>query len=65
MKALVIHRYGGPEVLSIEDRPVPEVGPKDVLIDVKAASLNPIDYKIRNGKTKPVIRVAMPIVVTF
>jgi len=61
MKAAVIHRYGGPEVLSIEDRPAPTVGPRDVLIDVKAASLNPLDFKIRKGKTKPVIRNPMPI----
>jgi NADPH:quinone reductase-like Zn-dependent oxidoreductase len=61
MKAAVIHRYGGPEVVSIEDRPAPVVGPRDVLIDVKAASLNPLDVKIRHGKAKPVIRMRMPI----
>lgn len=61
MKAAVIHRYGGPEVLSIEERPAPSVGPRDVLIDVVAASLNPLDFKIRSGKTKPVIRIPMPI----
>jgi NADPH:quinone reductase-like Zn-dependent oxidoreductase len=61
MRGLVIHRYGGPDVLSLEERPVPEVGPRDVLIDVKAASLNPLDFKIRGGKAKPVIRMPMPI----
>jgi alcohol dehydrogenase len=61
MRGVVIHRYGGPEVLSLEERPAPEVGPGDVLIDVKAASLNPLDFKIRGGKAKPVIRVPMPI----
>jgi alcohol dehydrogenase len=61
VKALVIHRYGGPDVLSVEDRPAPEVGPRDVLVDVVAASLNPIDYKLRAGKVKLVIRRSMPI----
>jgi NADPH:quinone reductase-like Zn-dependent oxidoreductase len=45
----VIHRFGGPEVLSIEERPAPAVGPRDLLIRVRAASLNPLDFKIRQG----------------
>jgi NADPH:quinone reductase-like Zn-dependent oxidoreductase len=61
MKALVIHRYGGPDVMMLEDRPAPVVGPRDVLIDVKAASLNPIDFKLREGKLKLVLRMAFPI----
>jgi alcohol dehydrogenase len=61
VKALVIHRYGGPDVMSLEERPAPVVGPRDVLIDVKAASLNPIDYKLREGKVKLVLRMAFPI----
>jgi len=61
MKALVAQRYGGPDVLEIVDRPEPEVGPRDVLIAVKAASLNPLDFKIRDGKVKLVIRLRPPI----
>jgi NADPH:quinone reductase-like Zn-dependent oxidoreductase len=61
MQAAVIHRYGGPDALVIEDRPAPVVGARDVLIDVIAASLNPLDFKIRKGKAKPVIRMKMPI----
>ena len=49
MKALVIHRYGGPEVMAIEERPAPAIGPRDLLIRVRAASLNPLDFKIRQG----------------
>ncbi len=61
MQGAVIHRYGGPEVLVVEERPAPVVGPRDVLIDVVAASLNPLDFKIRKGQAKPVIRMKMPI----
>ena len=61
MRALVIHRYGGPDVLSIEDRPDPVPGPRDVLIDVRAASLNPLDFKLREGKVKMALRLKFPI----
>jgi NADPH:quinone reductase-like Zn-dependent oxidoreductase len=49
MKAIVIHGYGGPEVLKYEDYsdPVPGVG--EVLIRVAASSVNPFDFKIRSG----------------
>lgn len=52
MKAVVIHRYGGPDVARLEHAPEPELRPNDVSIDVRAASLNPIDFKIRAGKLK-------------
>ena len=61
MRALVIHRYGGPDVMSLEERPAPRPGPRDVLIDVRAASLNPIDFKLREGKVKAVLKPAFPI----
>jgi NADPH:quinone reductase-like Zn-dependent oxidoreductase len=61
MKAVVAQRYGGPEVLAIVDRPDPPLRPRDVLIDVKAASLNPLDFKIRDGKVKLVVPLAPPI----
>ncbi len=58
----MIHRYGGPEVARIEERPEPEVGARDVLIDVRAASLNPVDFKIREGALKMVRpKLSMPI----
>jgi NADPH:quinone reductase-like Zn-dependent oxidoreductase len=61
MTALVARRYGGPDVLAVVERPEPEVGPRDVLIAVKAASLNPLDFKIRDGKVKLVLRLKPPI----
>jgi NADPH2:quinone reductase len=45
MKAVVARQYGGPDVLELVDRPEPALGPRDVLIAVKAASLNPIDVR--------------------
>jgi len=51
MKAIVVHQYGGPEVLKFEDYPDPVPGPGEVLIRVAAASVNPIDYKRRAGLT--------------
>src|ERR1700733_5392967 len=52
MKAVVVHQYGGPEVLEFEDYPDPVPGPGEVLVKVAAASVNPIDYKRRAGLTK-------------
>ena len=52
MKAIVVHEYGGPEVLKFEDYPDPVPGRGEVLVRVAAASINPIDYKRRAGLTK-------------
>ncbi len=52
MKAIVVHEYGGPEVLKYEDCPDPVPGRGEVLVRVAAASVNPIDYKRRAGLTK-------------
>ena len=52
MKAIVVHHYGGPEVLKFEEYPDPVAGPGEVLVRVAAASVNPIDYKRRAGLTK-------------
>src|SRR5580700_7158007 len=52
MKAIVIHQYGGPEVLKFEDYPDPVPGQGEVLVRVAATGVNPIDYKRRAGLTK-------------
>jgi NADPH:quinone reductase-like Zn-dependent oxidoreductase len=52
MKAIVVHQYGGPEVLKFEDYPDPVPGEGEVLVKVAAASVNPIDFKRRAGMTK-------------
>jgi NADPH:quinone reductase-like Zn-dependent oxidoreductase len=61
MKAVVAERYGGPGVLAVVERAEPEVGPRDVLIAVRAASLNPLDAKIRAGKLKLVLKLPAPV----
>ena len=52
MKAIVVHEYGGPEVLKFEDYPDPFPGDGEVLVRVAAASVNPIDCKRRAGLTQ-------------
>jgi NADPH:quinone reductase-like Zn-dependent oxidoreductase len=49
VKAVRIHEDGGPEVLRYEDAPDPEPGPDDVLIHLRAASLNHLDIWVRRG----------------
>ncbi len=55
MQAFRLHRFGGPEVLQLESIPVPQPGPDEVLVRVHAASVNPVDYKTREG-AYPLIR---------
>jgi NADPH:quinone reductase-like Zn-dependent oxidoreductase len=60
MKAVVVHQYGGPEVLKFEDYPDPVPGPGEVLVRVAATSMNPIDYKRRAGLTKDFYPLTFP-----
>ncbi|GAB3231592.1 NADP-dependent oxidoreductase [Glycomyces halotolerans] len=50
MKAVIMRRYGGPEELEVADVPRPEHGPGEVVIELKAASVNPVDWKIGAGR---------------
>jgi len=58
MKAAVFHEHGSPEVLKYEDLPDPEVGPNDVLVDIKAVALNHLDLFVRGGI--PGLKLEMP-----
>jgi NADPH:quinone reductase-like Zn-dependent oxidoreductase len=49
MKAIRIHSFGGPDVLKIEDVPVPRPGAREIRIRVIAAGVNPLDWAIRQG----------------
>src|SRR5271169_6370905 len=60
MRAIVVHEYGGPEVLKFEEYPDPVPGPGEVLVRVAAASVNPIDYKRRAGLTKDFYPLQFP-----
>jgi NADPH:quinone reductase-like Zn-dependent oxidoreductase len=60
MKAIVVHQYGGPEVLKFEEYPDPVPGPGEVLVRVAAAGVNPIDYKRRAGLTKDFYPLQFP-----
>jgi NADPH:quinone reductase-like Zn-dependent oxidoreductase len=60
MKAVVVHQYGGPEVLKFEDYPDPVPGVGEVLVRVAATSVNPIDYKRRAGLTKDFYPLKFP-----
>jgi NADPH:quinone reductase-like Zn-dependent oxidoreductase len=60
MKAIVVHQYGGPEVLKFEDYPDPVPGEGEVLVRVAATSVNPIDNKRRAGLTKDYYPIQFP-----
>src|ERR1700683_4484624 len=60
MKAIVVHQYGGPEVLKYEDYPDPVPGRGEVLVRVAAAGVNPIEYKGRAGLTKDFYPMQFP-----
>lgn len=60
VKAARIHEYGSPEVFRIEDVPEPTPGPDDVLVRVHASSVNPVDWKIRSGVQRAVVRLDLP-----
>ena len=61
MKAVRIHQYGNSEVLKYEDAPMPEITSTYVLVRVVAASVNPVDWKIREGYLKEMITYPMPL----
>lgn len=52
MKAVSIEKYGGPEVLKYTDHPIPQIDNDELLIQVKASSVNPVDWKVRKGLLK-------------
>ncbi|MDB5102405.1 MAG: hypothetical protein JWP91_94 [Fibrobacteres bacterium] len=62
MKAIRIHAYGGPEVLMYEDVARPAPGPKEVLVRVHAASINPVDWKLRAGFLKDYVPITLPAI---
>ncbi len=49
MKTIRIHSFGGPELLKVDTLPDPQAGGDEMVVKVGAASVNPVDYKIRTG----------------
>jgi NADPH:quinone reductase-like Zn-dependent oxidoreductase len=62
MQAILIHEYGGPDVLKVEEieRPQPKVG--EVLVRIVYAAAIPLDYKIRNGWLQDVFPITFPYI---
>jgi NADPH:quinone reductase-like Zn-dependent oxidoreductase len=62
MRAVRIHRFGGAEVLELDDLPIPQPQDDEVVVRVAAASVNPVDYKIRSGGYPAVKDGQLPMV---
>ena len=62
MKAIVVHEYGGPEVLKYEDVPRPEPKDDQILVRVIAAGVNPVDGLIRSGMFAKYEKAAFPMI---
>lgn len=61
MKALQLTGYGGPSKTEFREIPIPQPAADQVLVRITAAALNPVDYKIRKGYLRPIIRPKLPI----
>src|ERR1700722_13762014 len=63
MRAVLLHEYGGPENLKFEDNvPEPQVGGNTVLVAAAAASVNPIDWKMRSGAMQKFRPLSFPAI---
>ncbi|MFF4320675.1 NADP-dependent oxidoreductase [Streptomyces sp. NPDC001568] len=62
MKAITYNAYGTPTQLELVDAPEPKVGPSEVLIRVKAAGVNPVDWKLAAGFLGHVLEVRHPVI---
>ncbi|ONI78152.1 alcohol dehydrogenase [Actinosynnema sp. ALI-1.44] len=62
MKAITQSEYGDPEVLALTNHPEPKVGPAEVLIDVRAAGVNPVDWKLGAGYVDGILETRFPLI---
>ncbi|MFY9958745.1 NADP-dependent oxidoreductase [Bradyrhizobium sp.] len=62
MRAYVVKHYGGPEGSLLMDVPAPVPRPRDIFVEVRAAGLNPVDFKFRQGKLRAILRPKLPLV---
>jgi NADPH:quinone reductase-like Zn-dependent oxidoreductase len=63
MKALILKSYGGLDKVEFAEVPRPAIKPDEILVQVHAAGLNPIDYMIPKGMFKPIMPIRLPHVV--
>ena len=59
--AITYSRYGAPDVLTVTSADIPQPGPGQVLIRVRAVAVNPIDLKIRSGRMDGIFPVRFPV----
>ncbi|MDX2563558.1 NADP-dependent oxidoreductase [Streptomyces sp. TX20-6-3] len=62
MKAISYRRYGGPEVLEYGELPDPKIGPDAVLVRVRAAAVNPVDWKCQAGYLDGMLDAVFPVI---
>ncbi len=62
MKAITYSTYGGPDVLTLTELEDPKVGPGEILLDVRAAGVNPVDWKVMSGGLDPLMTTTFPVV---
>lgn len=62
MKAIVIEQYGDKEQLKVKEMPTPKINENQVLVEMKATSINPIDWKLREGYLKQMMPFEFPII---
>ncbi len=65
MKAVVLHEYGGPDQLKYQDWNDPEAGNGQIVVQVTAAGVNPIDWKIRSGAMKTFMPLELPAILGY
>ena len=65
MRAIRINQYGGTETLQLNQIDTPKINTDDILIKVKSCSINPVDWKIREGYLKDFIPCQMPVILGF
>src|SRR4029453_2905179 len=62
MKTYLIEKYGDQPAGRAAELPDPQPGPEDVLVEIRAASVNPLDFKIRDGAFKRILPYRLPLV---
>lgn len=62
MKAFIVDRYGSKDGVRIGEMPEPELREDDVLVQIHAASVNPLDFKIRDGEFKLILPYRLPLI---